>query len=398
MQGDTVAVAVVVIGEHSGAASAYVGMIRGRSVNTAHLIADDLAEAREQWIAIFGRNRADLGPTHAAELAAREAAHYAPPRPLEEVLADLNQAWTAEQRCLDGLAIAEPLRDELREIVAFDAGYADRLAAREAQYRIAALVSGQTREQADAIGAVVATEADRIRDTLLHRWDGERDVAYAAAKVVLDGPGRLGFRRAAVARAGEQLADWANSWRPHLPDLPSDTRQVAQIAGWFDDRPALWTALDGAGRRRAERSHPELAPLRTAADAARHEHERVRLALAEDRRQREDQLAGCGALASSPDPAGRLADVDRDIVATNQVAAAQARVAQLAGEPAILSQPPGRLAQERDGWWARRDAARTQRPSATPRPVEPAPGLPGPRPQYRALSAGRPGDAPGVGR
>lgn len=42
------------------------------------------ADAREQWIAVFGRNRADLGPGHATELAAREAAHYAPLRPLDQ--------------------------------------------------------------------------------------------------------------------------------------------------------------------------------------------------------------------------------------------------------------------------------------------------------------------------
>src|SRR4051795_7469332 len=84
----------VVIGEHTGAASAYVGMTRGRAANTAHLIAEDLAEAREQWITVFGRDRADLGPGHAAQLAAAEAAHYVAPRPLTQVLAELHQAWT----------------------------------------------------------------------------------------------------------------------------------------------------------------------------------------------------------------------------------------------------------------------------------------------------------------
>jgi hypothetical protein len=78
VQGDTVTASHMVIGEPSGAASAYVGMTRGRAANTAHLIAADAPEAREQWIAVFGRDRADLGPGHATELAAREAARYAP--------------------------------------------------------------------------------------------------------------------------------------------------------------------------------------------------------------------------------------------------------------------------------------------------------------------------------
>jgi hypothetical protein len=84
VQGDTVTAAHVVIGDHTGAAAAYVGMTRGRAANTAHLVAADLAEAREQWIAVFGRDRADLGPGHAAELAAREAARYAGLRPLDQ--------------------------------------------------------------------------------------------------------------------------------------------------------------------------------------------------------------------------------------------------------------------------------------------------------------------------
>ncbi len=58
VQGDTVPTAHVVIGEHTGAASAYVGVTRGRTANTAHLVAADLADARDQWIAVFGRDRA----------------------------------------------------------------------------------------------------------------------------------------------------------------------------------------------------------------------------------------------------------------------------------------------------------------------------------------------------
>ena len=82
VQGETVTAAHVVIGDPSGAASVYVGMTRGRQANTGHLVAADVGEAREQWIAAFGRDRADLGPAHAAGLAAREAAHYAPVEPV----------------------------------------------------------------------------------------------------------------------------------------------------------------------------------------------------------------------------------------------------------------------------------------------------------------------------
>jgi conjugative relaxase-like TrwC/TraI family protein len=83
-QGETVDSAHVVIGETTGAATAYVGMTRGRDHNTAHLVAEDLEDARKQWIQVFARDRADLGPTHARQHAIAEIDRYGPdppPRP-----------------------------------------------------------------------------------------------------------------------------------------------------------------------------------------------------------------------------------------------------------------------------------------------------------------------------
>ena len=64
-QGETVDPAHLLLGETTGAAAAYVGMTRGRHTNTAHLVADTVDDAREQWVEVFGRDRADLGPGHA---------------------------------------------------------------------------------------------------------------------------------------------------------------------------------------------------------------------------------------------------------------------------------------------------------------------------------------------
>ena len=77
-QGQTTWTAHLVLGEHTGAASAYVAMTRGRDTNTAHLVAEDLDDARQQWALVFSRDRADLGPAHAAGFAADEAAKYEP--------------------------------------------------------------------------------------------------------------------------------------------------------------------------------------------------------------------------------------------------------------------------------------------------------------------------------
>lgn len=79
--GDTVPCAHVVIGEHTSAAAAYVGMTRGRENNTAHLVADNLDDARRQWVEVFSAGRADLGPTRARQRAIEDTERYGPDAP-----------------------------------------------------------------------------------------------------------------------------------------------------------------------------------------------------------------------------------------------------------------------------------------------------------------------------
>jgi len=69
-------VAHLVVGETTGAAAAYVGMTRGRNQNVAHLVADSVEDARSQWVEAFSRDRADLGPAHAATVAAQDIDRY----------------------------------------------------------------------------------------------------------------------------------------------------------------------------------------------------------------------------------------------------------------------------------------------------------------------------------
>jgi exodeoxyribonuclease V alpha subunit len=85
-QGETVNHAHVAIGDTTGAAAAYVAMTRGRTRNTAHFVAESLEDARQQWTDVFGRDRADLGPGHARQLAIDAIDRYgaaapAPPAP-----------------------------------------------------------------------------------------------------------------------------------------------------------------------------------------------------------------------------------------------------------------------------------------------------------------------------
>jgi exodeoxyribonuclease V alpha subunit len=80
-QGDTVGAAHVLIDDGTGAAAAYVAMTRGRDTNIAYLVADTLDDARQQWVEVFARDRADLGPGHARRLAADAIDKYGPDAP-----------------------------------------------------------------------------------------------------------------------------------------------------------------------------------------------------------------------------------------------------------------------------------------------------------------------------
>ena len=53
-------------------------MTRGRDGNTAHLVAETVEDARKQWIEVFGRDRADLGPAHARRQAIDAIDRYGP--------------------------------------------------------------------------------------------------------------------------------------------------------------------------------------------------------------------------------------------------------------------------------------------------------------------------------
>lgn len=77
-QGETTAVGHLVLDQSTTAASAYVGMTRGRHDNTAHLVAETPAQARTMWEGACSRERADLGVAHARLQAVDDIDRYGP--------------------------------------------------------------------------------------------------------------------------------------------------------------------------------------------------------------------------------------------------------------------------------------------------------------------------------
>jgi hypothetical protein len=77
VQGDTADHADSLLSDGTDAAAAYVALTRGRHTNTVHIVAGSIDQAREQWVAAAGRNRADLGLDQARAAATGEARNYA---------------------------------------------------------------------------------------------------------------------------------------------------------------------------------------------------------------------------------------------------------------------------------------------------------------------------------
>ncbi|WP_415853875.1 MobF family relaxase [Sinomonas sp. G460-2] len=72
VQGTTATASHTLLTDQTSAAAVYVGMTRGRQTNLLHVVAENLADTREQFVAAMERDRADRGLTEATERA-REA-------------------------------------------------------------------------------------------------------------------------------------------------------------------------------------------------------------------------------------------------------------------------------------------------------------------------------------
>jgi hypothetical protein len=153
-QGETTHTGHLLLGERTSAAAAYVAMTRGREANVAHLVAENLDEARHLWVETFGRDRAELGPAHAARRAAEDLHRYAPHRPLGAALTDLRAAWSAEQDLRAALARAESRHQFMASD--FMAGDGDT----------AALHLAESQAAVDQLRDRLATATDQVRARL----------------------------------------------------------------------------------------------------------------------------------------------------------------------------------------------------------------------------------------
>jgi exodeoxyribonuclease V alpha subunit len=356
-QGHTVAAAHLLVGEHTGAAGAYVGMTRGRESNIAHLVAGSVEDARAQWISTFARDRADLGPAHAARLAAVEAATYATGRPLEAALIDLRAAWTLQADLTAHIAQARSIRDELALIVPLRAASDPQIAHLRAAEQQAWVDSDQARARLRGTEAAITTATSDLARVLKDGWDRAYPSAARAAETIRAGTGRFGRGRAQVTAARQDLTSWARGWQPILTGvtgLPAgallDPDQLAARMP-FNGSSALHEAIGRYAEHTAGQAHPELAATRRAVAVADQHAGKAKdtRAAAEDARAHQFDELGLGSLAYTDRPARQLAAAETNVrQLTRQLTQTQDRISALGREPAIRTLPVGRLQTEHE--------------------------------------------------
>ncbi|MFC6233881.1 MobF family relaxase [Leucobacter soli] len=185
VQGITIARSRTLLTDSTTAAQVYVGMTRGEDQNVLHLIADDHADGRAQFVAAMERDRADRGLTHATGQAIQEVAGLIEDGPAKRVRS----------------AVARLTRR---------AEEAEQRAARFAEY---------------------ADEFDRMREQHQHELAAAASVAASASETAVELREyiRVPLRDAAVTDAQEMLA---------LADALSRAELRARTAGPFARRNA----------------------------------------------------------------------------------------------------------------------------------------------------------------
>src|SRR5699024_9496594 len=145
-QGTTVDHGSVLLESSISAAGVYVGATRGRCDNTIHIVADDLEDAKAQFMATMNRDRADRGLDQArADLAEQLPKHTmaVPPR-IRDYIDNMSRMMTQQEVIMERL---QPLADHHDKAQAFQEHHQTTVAqARHEAHRAQQAVSAKQAE------------------------------------------------------------------------------------------------------------------------------------------------------------------------------------------------------------------------------------------------------------
>ncbi|PCC35859.1 TrwC relaxase [Brachybacterium sp. JB7] len=205
VQGATVTASHTILTEATSAASVYVGMTRGRDQNLLHVVAENLADARGQFIEAMERDRADHGLTDATRRATEQVAGLVEDGPAKlvntEIAALIEQAETAEAQAERWQQVRTVLAD---------------LSTRETAVRETAQAAEEAAKQhADLVRAEVAAPLVSAAGAALNDWQDANVTVEAAAEQVR-AASWFGKRRARTDH--ETAGARAQQARQHLTD------------------------------------------------------------------------------------------------------------------------------------------------------------------------------------
>ncbi|WP_454158196.1 MobF family relaxase [Microbacterium lacticum] len=196
VQGVTAAQSHTILSDAMSGAAVYVGMTRGKNKNSLHIIAENTADAREQFVEAVERDRADRGSADATERAAEAVRGLTADGPVKIVNAEIaalaRQAERAEERAARWQHAADAL-DELRT-----RQRAERDQATEAHKA--------TKERVALVRSEVAEPLSAQAHAALTEWQ-DADAAEKTASDRVRAAGRFTKRRAtAEHRTAKTLA------------------------------------------------------------------------------------------------------------------------------------------------------------------------------------------------
>nr|MDP9166853.1 hypothetical protein [Actinomycetota bacterium] len=368
-QGDTVQSATLLLSEHTTGASAYVAMTRGQYANTVHIVADSDLDAREQWVDAFARGKPDLGLADARTGASAAASQYATPKPLEQVMAELEAQWAIHADATEDIERLEPQLERAIEHHAKQQQYQvvkDWFTVIDDRERDTRAAHKAAKARLAPVQTQVNTDATTIYAQLLADWCTDREAAAQAAQVVRAGTGRFGRGKSDIADATRLLQQWAARWEPVLGDLSAHvdvltgTRGVLGYAIQQPSQDHMHAALQAYAQTVAEARHPEHRALRDAVVAAKSDYD---AAFADYYQAQPQHQAAWNVAAgfSRVDYPQQIATIQTDLaVARDRLTEADHRVAQLSQLPAVLTQPASTIDTARSVWKDTRDTRRAE--------------------------------------
>ncbi|WP_144831565.1 MobF family relaxase [Kocuria rhizophila] len=185
VQGITAPVSHTILSDAMSGAAVYVGMTRGTDENVLHVIAENPAEARQQFIDAVKRDRADRGLSDATQQAAEAVRGLVDDGPVQIVITEIaaltQQAEHAEQRA----ALWRQAAEALTEL------YARQREERDQATRTADSAARQLERVRGEVVAPLTEQASAV----LTEWQNA-DTAQRAARERLRVVGRFGKRRA----------------------------------------------------------------------------------------------------------------------------------------------------------------------------------------------------------